>query len=451
MELKEVYKQLTSVDIDEQKRVWDERGKGYYGEYLLFCELYKEISGFCKILMNLRIPVSSAHTTEIDLLLIHETGLYVFEIKHYKGIIYGKDTDAVWTQYFRTAKNNTFKNPIEQNGYHIRALKKLFPNTPIRSCIVFTSSECDIRVHNSNSEIDICLLRNVGSTLAGRFQKSNPVLSMEEIDKIFNQMTLYSRMREAVVINKTEADFLNWVQTTISDLEKKKKELEEEKANLIYANEKLKKRQKIELEQEKEKWNRANDRLKGQKRKGIFANIIIAIACVAVSIIVILGFQEGYDLAIQKNNEELSEFKQNFLHVDEIGDEYIDALNSYVTVSNVSLVPLSDNAVSFTARLSMSNDVYGMALTEDSKYIVMTGSGKVFEYDVFGEHLRYYRSANRLGKGIRSYGDLATIQFHGVSLEELEYIKITKLELFKLDDNTTVIKDNLELELYSKY
>lgn len=127
MELKETYRQLTNVDIIEQKQIWDERGKGYYGEYLLFCELYKEISGECKILMNLNIPVNAMNTTEIDLLLIHETGLYVFEVKHYTGTIYGKDTDAFWTQYFRTAKNEVFKNPIEQNGYHIRALKNKIP------------------------------------------------------------------------------------------------------------------------------------------------------------------------------------------------------------------------------------------------------------------------------------------------------------------------------------
>ncbi|MBQ5799166.1 MAG: NERD domain-containing protein, partial [Oscillospiraceae bacterium] len=94
MEIEQVYKQLTNVDIEEQKRIWDERGKGYYGEYLLFCELYKNVAGHGKILMNLNIPTESGGTTEIDLILIHETGIYVFEIKHYKGTIYGKDTDS---------------------------------------------------------------------------------------------------------------------------------------------------------------------------------------------------------------------------------------------------------------------------------------------------------------------------------------------------------------------
>ena len=124
MELVNVYRQLTNVDIYQQKQLWDDRGKGYYGEYLVFCELYKKINGNCKILMNLNIPTEKEKTTEIDLLLIHETGIYVYEIKHYKGTIYGNDEGEIWTQYFRTAKNNTFKNPVLQNAYHIAAIKK---------------------------------------------------------------------------------------------------------------------------------------------------------------------------------------------------------------------------------------------------------------------------------------------------------------------------------------
>ena len=72
--------------MQEQKKLWDERGKGYYGEFLVFTELYKNIKGNCKILMNLEVPTDNGKTTEIDLIMIHENGIYVFEIKHYKGI-----------------------------------------------------------------------------------------------------------------------------------------------------------------------------------------------------------------------------------------------------------------------------------------------------------------------------------------------------------------------------
>ena len=422
MDVKTIYTQLTNVDIEQQKQIWDERGKGYFGEYLLFCELYKSMTGNGKILMNLNVPTENSKTTEIDLVLIHETGLYVFEIKHYKGTIYGKDTDAIWTQYFRTVKNNTFKNPIEQNKYHIQALKKLFPETPIHSCIVFTNYDCDIRVTNSNEEIDICELRNISGTLEYRFAKNTNKYSMSDIDNIFEKLSTYSQMKEPITIDETEADFFSWVQPIISKLEEKKTEVENEKNNWIANTKKLKK----------------------TRTKGIALNIVIAILCIVISILCCSS-------VIQKNNSELAEFKQNFLHIDEIGNEYIDELNSYVDISNVSLLPLTDDAVTFTARISMDNDTYGIALTENSKYIVMTNSRKVIEYNVFGEHLKYNRFSNMIGKGIREYGDLAKAQFYGISnTNDISYIKITNVELFKLDIRRTIIKDKLEIELYSK-
>ena len=103
-----IYQRLTNVNISEQVKEWDARGKGYYGEYLLFSELYNDIPGCSKILMNLQVPSEYGRTTEIDLLLIHETGLYVFEAKHYKSTIYGKMEEQNWTQYFRTDENKSF-------------------------------------------------------------------------------------------------------------------------------------------------------------------------------------------------------------------------------------------------------------------------------------------------------------------------------------------------------
>ena len=422
MDINNIYTQLTNIDIEQQMKIWDDRGKGYYGEYLLFCELYKSITGNGKILMNLNVPVNNSKTTEIDLILIHETGLYVFEIKHYKGTIYGKDTDASWTQYFRTVKNSTFKNPIKQNTYHIQALKNIFPETPIYSCIVFTNDDCDIRVINSNEKIDICNLRNIIVTLEDRFSKNINKFSIEDIDNIFSILSIFSQMKESISISGKEADFFSWVEPTISKLEEKKTELENAKSSLISQTDKLKK----------------------AKSKGIFLNIIIAIICIVISILCCNN-------VIKKNNLELAEFKQKFLHIDEIGNEYIDALDSYVDITNVSLSPLTDDAISFTSRISILNDTYGIALTEKSKYIVMTKTGKVFEYDVFGEHLRYYRYNNEIKKGYRDFLDLSKVQFYGISkINNIKYIKITGIELFKRDISSTIIKDNLEIELYSK-
>lgn len=428
MDIESVYKQLTDVDIEEQKQIWDERGKGYYGEYLVFCELYKSITGNGKILMNLNLPAGDDATTEIDLLLIHETGLYVFEIKHYKGTIYGKDTDEIWTQYFRTVKNNTFKNPIEQNGYHLRALKKLYPKAPIFSCVVFANKECDLRIENTNESIVVCQLGDVKNILDRRFAEKSRCFSMKDIDDIFANLSSYSPMKDCATIDGVEADLQSWIQPMINNLEKAKAEVEVLKNN----------------------WKSSIEELKKSKRKGFVINALIAIVTIVVAVTISRGVIQEKDDQLKKNSEELAKFKQNFLHIDEIDNEYIDALHSYVEVSKISLEPLSDDAVSFSARIAVTNDIYGIALTENSKYIVMTKTGKVYEYDVFGEHLKYNKYGNMIGKGIRAYGDLASVQFFGISdSKDVTYIKVTGINLFKAAKSSVVIKDDLEIELYS--
>lgn len=421
METKHIYKKMTNVDIDEQRLLWDDRGKGYYGEYLLFCELYKLIEGNCKLLMNLNVPVGNGKTTEIDLLMIHETGFYVFEAKHYKGTIYGDDKGEIWTQYFRTVKNSVFRNPMLQNEYHLSALKKLFPSVPVKSIIVFTNDDCDIRVDNSNVNISLCNLNNLIMNVTNSFECSTKRYTMEEIDKMFLELSKYSQMQEEILFDGEEKTFIDWLEPSINMLKEKKEELKVEKQKIINGQNNLKK----------------------TKISFVVITIIVGIICVLFSSYCVGVIKEDY-------NTELSKFKQNFLHVDEIDNEYIQNVNEYVEVSNVSLIDFSDNSTSFQATLAIDNKYYGISINEDSKYIVMDNSGKVYEYDVFGEHLNYNYSANLLGKGIRTFGTLASAQFFGIVKDDITYIKLTNITLFKLDINKTVVKDNLELELYKK-
>lgn len=421
MDTKKAYSQLTNVDIAKEKTLWDERGKGYYGEYLVFCELYKKLPGTCKILMNLNIPVGNGKTTEIDLLLIHETGIYVFEVKHYKGTIYGKDTDATWTQYFRTTPNSHFKNPMLQNEYHINAIKNIFPNMPVRSVVVFTNDDCTIKVVNSNANIDLCTLNEIYRIIEKRTIGATEICTIEEIDSIFKIFSKYSQMNEQISIDGVSKSFYEWLNPVIEKLELDRKDVEKERINFINKTKKLEKFKSV----------------------SILINIIVIVLCIFISSIVVSSIKNSYD-------NKLSEFKQNFLHVDEINNEYIDNLNEYVKVSDVSLMEISSNAVSFKAKLTINTDVYGIALTENSKYIIMTSSNKVYEYDVFGEHLSYSRYNNMIGKGIRDSGELKQAQFFGVNKNEITYIKLTGIEMFKLDVARTNIKDDLELELYKK-
>jgi hypothetical protein len=155
---------------------------------------------------------------------------------------------------------------------------------------------------------------------------------------------------------------------------------------------------------------------------------------------------------INKNKceSELNKFKQNFQHVDEVKDEYIHSSDYYIKVSNQKLNNSENNSVGFQATLSSNTNEYGIALKEDTKYIVMTTSGKVYEYNMFGSHLNYNRAYNIISKYNKPSGELKQIIFKDITVDEIAYIKITNIELFKSNPNYEKIKDDFEIELYKK-
>ena len=263
-----------------------------------------------------------------------------------------------------------------------------------------------------------------------RFSEEIKSSSMTDIDSIFAKLSQYSKMQETVVTEQEEASFIEWLNPIIEQLERGKSELEAQRAELKENSESLKR----------------------SKKRGAIFKILFAVLCVFVSACIcfcaITAYKEYADGIVAENTEELERFKQNFLHVEQIDNQYITAINGYIDVSEISFKTVAD-AISFSAKLSINNDVYGVAMTKDTKYIVMTKSGMVFEYDMFGEHLKYSRISNMLGRGIREYGQLAAIEFYGIeNMNDIAYIKINNMELFKLDIGRTVIAERLELELY---
>jgi len=88
------YYQLTKHHILTVK--WN---KGRHGEYLTSKMIEKHASKDHRLLVNVYIPKKiSDELTEIDLLYIDQTGLYVLESKNYSGWIFGNEAHQQWTQ-----------------------------------------------------------------------------------------------------------------------------------------------------------------------------------------------------------------------------------------------------------------------------------------------------------------------------------------------------------------
>jgi hypothetical protein len=78
--------------------------------------------------------------SQIDLVVVTEVGILVFEVKDYSGWIYGNGSTK-WTQVLAYGRQKyQFYNPIMQNNKHIAELKKQFgqfESIPFYSIIVF--------------------------------------------------------------------------------------------------------------------------------------------------------------------------------------------------------------------------------------------------------------------------------------------------------------------------
>ena len=110
--------------IDKIKNPEEWKDAGSSGEEILYTTLRNKIHVPEKqILRNVYIPTNDGKTSEIDILIISQKGLLVFECKNYAGNIYGDMRRSKWVQYIGKQKY-FFYNPFLQNKNHIKHLKK---------------------------------------------------------------------------------------------------------------------------------------------------------------------------------------------------------------------------------------------------------------------------------------------------------------------------------------
>ena len=99
------------------------------------------------ILQNVFIPTHTGYT-EIDTVLLHVTGIYVFETKNISGEIEGSLDVERWNQELGPRVHHTLYNPIRQNTGHmgalLRQLKVRLESARIYSFVVF-SDRCALR------------------------------------------------------------------------------------------------------------------------------------------------------------------------------------------------------------------------------------------------------------------------------------------------------------------
>ena len=150
------------------------QGAGHYGEFLADYALdHGKIPGRGRSFTNLYVPYRG-RTSEVDVLFLHETGVYVIESKNYSGWIFGSAEQLQWTQCLNGGKKERFCSPIMQNRSHIKTLTAHLglSEESFHSLIVF-SERCELKsVPNDTDEYTILrrhhLVREVNRLVAKR-------------------------------------------------------------------------------------------------------------------------------------------------------------------------------------------------------------------------------------------------------------------------------------------
>ena len=158
---------------------------GDLGEDIIYEILENRIYSRYKILRNVYITKKDGKTAEIDALIISGRGIYVIESKNRSGIIYGKGTDARWTQFFNQKKKYPFYNPAMQNEKHIEALKfclKDYPDIKYFNIVVF-NKDCTLKVTDVTNAyiIKSDSLDNIISEIVKNSKDTIPEKQKEEI------------------------------------------------------------------------------------------------------------------------------------------------------------------------------------------------------------------------------------------------------------------------------
>lgn len=127
--------------------------KGSFGEIL--AKYYSKATTDALILHDILIDGADGFTSQIDLLLIGTTGIYVVEVKMYTDAkIYGDGKKSKWYYYLGGKKYDIY-SPLKQNKKHMEYLKeflKPFGDVPCFSVLAVICE--DFKVTNINENPD---------------------------------------------------------------------------------------------------------------------------------------------------------------------------------------------------------------------------------------------------------------------------------------------------------
>lgn len=189
---KEEYEQSTyfkSTHIPYHQFIHD---KGRIGEKIIYDRLSSYEQTGARFLFNVYLNKENGKTSEVDVIMLHSSGIYVFESKQYSGWIFGSANQKTWTQTLNKNTKEKFYNPLFQNRTHIKyltaTLPEQVPSTAYRSIIVF-SDNCQLKTKIDSSDTEVVIQQvSLQTTINSMSCKTPNLLTQEQVLWIYDKL-----------------------------------------------------------------------------------------------------------------------------------------------------------------------------------------------------------------------------------------------------------------------
>ena len=91
------------------------------------------------VLHDFILPGAYGGLTKIDHAILTAGGIICIQSKHYKGVVFGGEDEAQWTN-IDSVNRRRFLNPLIQNEGRARTMRKVVPDVPVANLVIFTGS-----------------------------------------------------------------------------------------------------------------------------------------------------------------------------------------------------------------------------------------------------------------------------------------------------------------------
>lgn len=171
--------------------------KKIFSTYRLYCYLqHYEFLGM-KFLFHCTIPKDEGESLEVDLLMISERGIFVFDMKRYGGLVQGDEHNIYWIHHIHNfiwrKQEFTFVNPIlkmkSQSKWILRTLEK---PVPIYHLIIFPKNTTFTDIELSITNVKIISLDRTSSSVQALVHHQELVLTEEEVQLLYESLSQYA-------------------------------------------------------------------------------------------------------------------------------------------------------------------------------------------------------------------------------------------------------------------